>query len=1660
MKLRNITGAIAEIILCTALFASVQNVQAQHKEGYNWYFGAYVGMTWNTTQTVGGLSGLPTPLPPSAMTNQQEGVFGMSDANGNLLFYSDGMTVWNRNHQVMTNGSGLTGHNSSAQSGIVIPYPGQSRKYIAVTTGQNSSNNLSYSVIDMDGSGGLGEVTTSHKNVPLTGASGVLGESVAAVRHANSTDFWIVAVGKGSGAASALNVWKVTVSGVQAACFASYPLPANTTASAGANGYLRFSADGKYFAWPEHSGSSRTFFFGEFNPSTGTFPTMKVMDAGYIGYGIEFSPSSKILYATKSGSTEIHAYKFADLLASADPGNMSHRTEPIGGAHSIYPLQLGPDGRIYGTLQSTTTMLVIDDVNDYDAFTTHVVNGLLPTGTNYEARVGLPNYMAYFFAPVENTCSYFTDDLWYFGTGGGGIAFNDDGSGTKVAAAASGESLVSSGENSLSVSSPGCGSSLIFYSQHNQLYNAKHQPMADGSFSGHASVADGLAACYIGDNKYMLFSVTHAYEENTTMALQYHIIDMNEDNGYGRRISTTTLEASGMSESVELAPIPGTSNEYWLIYNMVSPNEIRVRKITGSAVGGVIKTLSMASQSVSGRSYMLQTNTTYNRLVLTYPDNAKLALFDFDTSDGDITLLRPPVSTPFSSGSTYGAEFSPNGKYVYVTTYNPGCWISQYDIASNTFTTPFSYVSSPNGGGLKMGPDGRLYVKRAGRYMGVIADPNAPLTSAGYTQNGFDLGDGITSGGLVFSTGLTPPAVCPAGLNEAPVTTDDAVTIFLDGPDVCLSVLKNDYDPNPGDSINLTNVFFQDAADASKVEISFQPGDSTVCIHAKAAAQEGDVIRLTYTVRDDANPIRLCADGGITVRIGSYPENVTETDCAVPISSMTWAINTTPTLLGNNNISVYQTAYVGDLDSDGHVEIVAAKSFYAGGGGGNANPWSYYANGIYVFDRRNNTSREITVPIFATCGRGQIALAKPHASSQGYIVLAAMNGYLYAYDKAGNLKWTTPNNRSDVPYTTYNVPDNGTGSGFKAASIMFSDFNGDGYAEIVTGDRIFDLETGKLLLDCGFLNGQNIMNPLVSVTDINGDGKPELLWGGNRYSITITSRTGTSGNSFLLMSPAVTDATALAGLPNTSVALTAPVDIDLDGKVDILAYGGAYFYIYDPQTGAVKVRQAIPAADRGAGAPFVGDIDGDKYPEIMYGETATGLNIIAWDIDGHASATVKWRMSTTDGSQGTGLTLFDFNQDEKFEILYRDQTQLRIFDGSTQATMNAPLASIPCLSGTLGEYPVTADVDNDGEAEIIVTGSPAGGSSERGYVCIFNAGTGTRWAPARKVWNQYAYNIVNINEDLTVPKSQFDVATVMAGKDSIMGTADDIQPYNGFLKQSTMIDRYGNMVMYTPDVQLAGAPAFVYDAVGDSLRITFDVTNAGKSAFQPPLYLTAYRDAVLPANAICTDSIAVMINPDYTDTIRCTFVIRNFSDFLPFDDVKIALNDRGQATGVQTECKYGNNEILTPLSAILMAQNDHASTLATAPVAIAVLANDSIPAGCTPTPELIAPFAKHGTATLMPSGDSILYTPSAGFAGYDTAAYRIVCGTDTSVAHIYIYVAETPDNISDADCYITPSAQAWGITPHWSSSSIVSNHIIPMVGDLDNDTIPEIVCFG
>jgi len=124
--------------------------------------------------------------------------------------------------------------------------------------------------------------------------------------------------------------------------------------------------------------------------------------------------------------------------------------------------------------------------------------------------------------------------------------------------------------------------------------------------------------------------------------------------------------------------------------------------------------------------------------------------------------------------------------------------------------------------------------------------------------------------------------------------------------------------------------------------------------------------------------------------------------------------------------------------------------------------------------------------------------------------------------------------------------------------------------------------------------------------------------------------------------------------------------------------------------------------------------------------------------------TILWSSPIDDSSSSvTGSTLFDFENDGVPEVVYNDHDFLRIYDGATGVV----LAELANPNWTAMEFPTLADVDGDGEAEIIVGATGIGTAG----LSVFGDALG-RWPLTRNLWNQHSYHITNVNDDLTIPQ--------------------------------------------------------------------------------------------------------------------------------------------------------------------------------------------------------------------------------------------------------------------------------------------------------------------
>jgi gliding motility-associated-like protein len=332
--------SILKILLALVLS---HNIAFGQKQSYNWIFESGIELDFNFSPPV--VSILPH-------TMYGEGSSSFSDGCGNLLFYTNGLTVWNKNHTIMDNGTGLNGRSSSTQSTIIVPKPGSEYLYYIFTNGTSDNNfvqPLSYSEVDMSKNSGLGKVVS--KNIFLYNNRS---EQLTAAKHGNKQDYWLITRESNN---NTLLAFLINNSGVN-----PIPISSSTLSSIADNTQLKISQDGKKVASGGYNGNYTSFdiTIASFDNLAGTysnifsFQTPAVLLNNPTGqYGLEFSPNGKLLYVTQLNfrnsftnlSRDIYQYQI-DLVPSSAIENSRIKINPD--TATIYnQIQMGPDGKLY-----------------------------------------------------------------------------------------------------------------------------------------------------------------------------------------------------------------------------------------------------------------------------------------------------------------------------------------------------------------------------------------------------------------------------------------------------------------------------------------------------------------------------------------------------------------------------------------------------------------------------------------------------------------------------------------------------------------------------------------------------------------------------------------------------------------------------------------------------------------------------------------------------------------------------------------------------------------------------------------------------------------------------------------------------------------------------------------------------------------------------------------------------------------------------------------------------------------------------------------------------------------------------------------------------------------------------------------------------------------
>jgi gliding motility-associated-like protein len=352
--------------LNTSAFAQKQNNQ--------WRFGTGGAIDFNT---------VPPSFVAGAAIITGEGSASVADkTTGALLFYTNGVTVWNSLNQVMPNGTGLLGGTaallSSTTAAVIVPKPGSNSLYYLITIDEQfNGNGIRYSVVDMTLNGGLGDIVAGQKNIFLFQTNS---EKLEVVPASDGLSYWLLTH---DNPGDTFYSFKIDNIGIQTTPVINQ---IGGTHGNGA-GHMKINKQFNKIAVGNFFSSDIELF--DFNNSTGIISNPIIWNFNFpngLIYGVEFSPDGKVLYV--SNIEKIIQYDISQATITAIENSAFQLTS--GGFYQPASLQLGVDDKIYINSGAIDAINCPNKLGAACGFQQNVIPNLLGGG-----GYGLPKWVYY-----------------------------------------------------------------------------------------------------------------------------------------------------------------------------------------------------------------------------------------------------------------------------------------------------------------------------------------------------------------------------------------------------------------------------------------------------------------------------------------------------------------------------------------------------------------------------------------------------------------------------------------------------------------------------------------------------------------------------------------------------------------------------------------------------------------------------------------------------------------------------------------------------------------------------------------------------------------------------------------------------------------------------------------------------------------------------------------------------------------------------------------------------------------------------------------------------------------------------------------------------------------------------------------------------------------
>ncbi len=446
-------------------------------------------------------------------------------------------------------------------------------------------------------------------------------------------------------------------------------------------------------------------------------------------------------------------------------------------------------------------------------------------------------------------------------------------------------------------------------------------------------------------------------------------------------------------------------------------------------------------------------------------------------------------------------------------------------------------------------------------------------------------------------------------------------------------------------------------------------------------------------------------------------------------------------------------------------------------------------------------------------------------------------------------------------------------SAAKGLSLAIADLDHDGKPEVITGNYILNGEDGSI--SCSFAQSFGRM-PIVE--DTNNDGIMDIILGNQILS----------GDDCRVL---------VEDTERANSGYTAIADLNNDGRPEIVNINAGYLYIYDMSTMAdlitpleidtaftigTKVYQPI------GGPPTIGNFDEDSDLEIAVAGQEF-YSVIDVDLSMGGALSFLWRSPNEDrSSRSTGSSLFDFEGDGIAEVLYADECYFRIYNGLN----GDERFKIKNSSGTAREYPIVADIDNDGKSEVVVISNTYGGSQaqcgwevdERTFGVKVFEDSNNRWVRTRRIWNQHTYHITNVNEDGSIPVTE----------------EHNWETYNSY-----RLNSQGKGVFNAPDLEITSIESSRVDCPTLSFSLKITILNKGSLTVASELPISIYKGSrITPTEILGTIKTTKYLKPGESETLTYDFTPVN-----PDSNYNIfaIADDKVNGTGNYNECNELNN---------------------------------------------------------------------------------------------------------------------------------------------------------